>query len=93
MTGLYVILAIVFVMSLVGFISMKVDKVKAEKGKWRTKEATLLLIALCGGALGSSLGMQLFRHKTKHIKFTLLVPLCLILHIVLIGLYVWKFVI
>ncbi|MBQ8164851.1 MAG: DUF1294 domain-containing protein [Clostridia bacterium] len=80
-------------MSIVGFVSMKVDKVKAEKNKWRIKESTLLLIALFGGALGSFLGMQCFRHKTKHIKFVILVPLFLIIHILLLALYIWRFLI
>lgn len=57
------------VMSLIALILYKADKVKAEKGKWRTKEATLLGFGFFGGALGALAGMKLFRHKTKHWYF------------------------
>lgn len=57
------------VMSLVALVLYKADKVKAEKGKWRTKEATLLGFGFFGGAVGALAGMKLFRHKTKHWYF------------------------
>ena len=58
-----------------------IDKRKAKKKKWRIPEGTLLFFALIGGALGAFLGMHLFRHKTNHRKFTILVPLFLVLNI------------
>ena len=63
--------AVVFfsLMSLITLILYKVDKVKAEKKKWRTKEATLLGFGFFGGAAGALAGMKLFRHKTKHWYF------------------------
>ena len=57
------------VMSLITLIFYKADKVKAQKGKWRIPEATLLLLGVFGGAIGGLLGMKLFRHKTKHWYF------------------------
>ncbi|MDO4864736.1 MAG: DUF1294 domain-containing protein [Ruminococcus sp.] len=57
------------VMSLIALILYKADKVKAEKKKWRIKEATLLGFGFFGGALGALAGMKLFRHKTKHWYF------------------------
>ena len=56
---------------------MLVDKWKARKNRWRVRESTLLLIAALGGSVGSLLGMYLFRHKTRHLKFTLGIPLIL----------------
>lgn len=56
-------------MSLITLVLYKIDKVKAEKGKWRTKEATLLGFGFFGGAAGALAGMKLFRHKTKHWYF------------------------
>ena len=53
------------------------DKEKAKKRKYRIPEATLLGIALLGGSIGAWFGMQVFRHKTKHRKFTLGIPLIL----------------
>ncbi len=69
----------VVIMSVVTFTAYGWDKYKARKGKWRTPEATLLWLAFLGGALGALLGMLTFRHKTKHKKFQILVPLFLIL--------------
>lgn len=69
-----------------GFLSMLVDKHKAKKNQWRIPERTLLLIALLGGSMGSLLGMYTVRHKTKHLKFTLGIPLILAAQI---GLIIW----
>ena len=59
------------------------DKRRAKKDKWRIKESTLLLVGLIGGSLGSLVSMHVFRHKTKHWKFKILVPLFFILHAIL----------
>lgn len=56
------------------------DKRRAKKDKWRIKESTLLLVGLVGGSLGSLVSMYVFRHKTKHWKFKILVPVFIILH-------------
>ena len=61
------------------------DKKRAIKGAWRISEKTLLLISAFGGALGAYLGMTLLRHKTKHRKFQILVPVTLILHLALFA--------
>ena len=79
-----VVLAYLLVMTIVGLIIMKADKTKAEKNKWRIKEATLFLISAIGGSLGTWAGMYLFRHKTKHWYFVAGMPLILILHIALL---------
>ena len=60
-----------------GFLLMLVDKWKARKNRWRVRESTLLLIAALGGSVGSLAGMYLFRHQTRHLKFTLGIPLIL----------------
>ncbi|MBO5163609.1 MAG: DUF1294 domain-containing protein [Ruminococcus sp.] len=57
------------IMSFVSLILYKTDKVKAKKGKWRTKESVLLGFGFFGGAIGALSGMKLFRHKTKHWYF------------------------
>ena len=58
-----------------GFALMLADKYKAKKNLWRIPEATLLGVALLGGSLGCLLGMHIARHKTKHIKFSVGLPL------------------
>ena len=57
------------VMSLIALILYKVDKEKAKRSEWRTKEKTLLGFGFLGGAVGALAGMKLFRHKTKHWYF------------------------
>jgi len=66
----------------VSFFLMLADKHRARKNKWRIKESTLLWFAVLGGSTGALAGMYLFRHKTKHIKFTLGIPVILILQII-----------
>lgn len=83
------ILLLLAAVNLLAFVLYGVDKLKAKKGAWRIPEATLLLVAFLGGSLGALLGMEVFRHKTKHAKFKVLVPLFLILHIAL-GVYIFK---
>ena len=62
---------------------MLVDKHKARKKRWRIPERTLIGSALLGGSVGALLGMYTFRHKTRHLKFTLGVPAILIAQIAL----------
>lgn len=75
--------------NIIAFAAYGIDKWKAKHGKWRISEMTLILLAYMGGALGALLGMKVFRHKTQHWKFRILVPLALVLWIVAIGYYVW----
>ncbi len=80
-----IFLVFYIIMNLVTFILYGADKAKAKKGKWRIPEKTLLLFAACFGGLGAFLGMKVFRHKTKHTSFRILVPVCMILQFILIA--------
>jgi uncharacterized membrane protein YsdA (DUF1294 family) len=71
----YLLLGYLVLMSLIGFALMGIDKQKARNKAWRIPERTLLLIAFLGGGIGSLFGMYTFRHKTKHTKFRILVPI------------------
>ena len=79
MKYLYLYLTII---NALGLLLMLADKQKARRGAWRIPERTLLWVAALGGSLGSWVGMQMFRHKTKHLKFTIGIPVFLALHIV-----------
>lgn len=68
-------IAYIIIVNIVGFVLMGVDKKRAIRGAWRIPEATLFGTALLGGALGCTLGMQHFRHKTKHWYFKYGMPL------------------
>lgn len=76
--------------NLVTFLLYGWDKLCARKGRWRVPEKILLGFAFFGGSAGALLGMRAFRHKTKHRKFTILVPLFLVLHIALAGWIIWR---
>ena len=81
------VLLYILVINIITFLSMGFDKWKAKKGHWRTPEKTLLLLVFLGGGIGGILGMKLFRHKTKKMKFYIGFPLILIGQIVCIILY------
>ena len=67
------------------FLLMLIDKQKARKNRWRIPERTLIGSALLGGSVGALLGMYTFRHKTRHLKFTLGIPAILIAQLTLAG--------
>ncbi|WP_144510959.1 DUF1294 domain-containing protein [Bacillus sp. FJAT-22090] len=59
----------ILLMSITSFIVMGYDKSQAKKHKQRVSERTLWTLAIFGGGIGAYLGMQMFRHKTKHTNF------------------------
>ena len=67
----------------VGFMLMLTDKFCAKNKMRRIPEATLVGVAVIGGSLGSLLGMYAVRHKTKHRKFTIGIPVILVLQVLL----------
>ena len=78
-------------LSIIAFIAYGVDKRKAKKGKWRTKEKTLLLLSFLGGAFGGFPAMLVFHHKTKgeHWYFTVVNLLGLMIHTTLLILLIF----
>jgi uncharacterized membrane protein YsdA (DUF1294 family) len=85
-----ILLAYLIIMNLAAFTAMGLDKRRAKLHKWRIPEKTLLLLAFLGGSLGGILGMAVFRHKTKHLSFTLTLPLFFLLHIAGILWYILR---
>ena len=82
------ILIYLLIVNALGFLLMLVDKRKAQKNLWRIPEATLFLMAAIGGSIGALAGMYTFRHKTRHLKFTLGVPAILVVQILAVFLLV-----
>jgi uncharacterized membrane protein YsdA (DUF1294 family) len=74
------------VVNAAAFLLMLIDKIKATKKMWRIPERVLLGVSAIGGSLGGFLGMQVFRHKTKHLQFAIGIPVMLVVHIVLLVL-------
>lgn len=80
---LYFYAGYLLVMNCVCFFMMGADKRFAKVHHRRIPEQTLFGAALAGGALGGFVGMRLFRHKTKHLLFSVGLPLAVILHIII----------
>lgn len=86
-----VLFAVLLVYNLVTFGVYGYDKKCAIKNKRRISEKQLILMGLCFGGIGAFLGMQLFRHKTRHLKFQILIPVFMIVQIityVMLAIYV-----
>ena len=85
---LSIILAFVGIMSLVSVIVCIYDKKISKKNKveLRVPEKTLLMLSALGGGAAMYLAMLLIRHKTKHVKFMLGIPLLIAAHAVIVYL-------
>lgn len=68
----------IFLVNLIAFVLIYTDKQKSIRKKWRIKESTIIFLSLIGGSIGTYIGMYTFRHKTKHLKFTLGVPMIIL---------------
>jgi len=74
------------IMSIVSFFLMRYDKQCARQNKRRVPERTLFLVAGLFGAIGGTLGMYVFHHKTNHWYFKTFFPAMMIVQIAIIGL-------
>ena len=73
------------IINAVGLLIMLTDKVNAIKNKRRIPEKLLLGIGLLGGSLGCTIGMLLFRHKTRKFRFMMGFPAMLCLHLIILS--------
>ena len=78
------------VMNLLSFTLMGIDKMKAKRGAWRIPEKALFLATALFGGLGGVLGMQVFRHKTRHLSFKIGYPELLIIQIIVLAVFVLR---
>ena len=85
------ILIYLALMAVVAVTITAVDKMAAIKGRRRVPESTLMLVGLFGGALPMYVTMKVIRHKTKHKKFMIGLPLEIALHAALVCLGVWLY--
>ncbi|MBR5577471.1 MAG: DUF1294 domain-containing protein [Lachnospiraceae bacterium] len=81
MSVIPVLIVYFFVVNLIGFSAMFIDKQRAKKRAFRIPESTLFTIAIIGGSIGCLFGMYLFRHKTRHWTFVYGMPFILFLQI------------
>ncbi len=80
------------VINLISFFTMWYDKKMAQKSMWRISEKTLFILAILLGGIGIICGMYAFRHKTKHLKFTIGIPITILINIICIY-YIFKYLI
>jgi len=73
------ILIYLCLINIYGFILCGVDKQRARNKMRRISESDLLFIGFGGGCFGLLLGMRIFHHKTRKLKFLIFVPaFCLV---------------
>ena len=72
------------IINIISFLITGIDKLLAITNKRRISEKTLLTLAFLGGSIGTFISMFLFHHKTKKIKFKILIPLFIIMQIILL---------
>lgn len=78
------VLIYLLIINIIAIVTIYIDKQRAINHKWRIKEATLINISILGGSIGMLIGMNSFRHKTKHKLFTVGVPAILIIQVLII---------
>ncbi|RKM55626.1 DUF1294 domain-containing protein [Butyrivibrio sp. X503] len=81
MNSLTLLIIYIAAVNIIGFALMGIDKRKARKGAFRIPEATLFAFAFIGGSIGSTLGMFIFKHKTRHWYFKFGMPLIILLQV------------
>lgn len=70
--------------NIVTFILFAIDKKRAKKNQWRIPESQLLFFSLLGGSIGGIIAMKIVKHKTKKPKFTIGMPLLLLINIFIV---------
>lgn len=79
---LKIFLGYIALISIISIIVCIYDKIAAKHNpKHRTREATLLLLSALGGSVAMLITMLLIRHKTKHMKFMIGIPLIIIIQV------------
>ena len=80
----YLIIIYLIIINIISVIITVLDKYRAIKHQYRISEKALLTLSIIGGSVGMYFTMQLIRHKTRHLKFMLGIPLIIILQIILV---------
>lgn len=83
-------LIVLGIISTITFFLYGIDKLKAKLGAWRIPERVLLGFAFFGGGIGALLGINLFRHKTRHWYFWAVAILGVALQVAILGFVLFK---
>ena len=87
---LFVLAGLTLIMSCVSFALMRDDKARARRQARRIPEKQLFISAACFGAIGGMLGMQVFRHKTRHWEFRTFFPTMMIIQVAVLAVLALK---
>lgn len=68
--------------NITAFFIYALDKFKAKKKSWRIPEIQLISIGLIGGAVGSIIGMVVFKHKLSKKRFSIGIPLIILINFI-----------
>ena len=79
----YLALYLLFI-NVISIVLCLADKLKAKLDGWRTPEKTLFITSLIGGSVGMYITMQLIRHKTKHKRFMIGLPIIILVQCALL---------
>ncbi|HEY9059807.1 MAG TPA: DUF1294 domain-containing protein [Pseudobacteroides sp.] len=71
----YIIAVVLIILNIIAFIISGIDKYKARHKKQRISEKTLFLLGIIGGCPGLYSSFFVFRHKTRHMKFMIGIPI------------------
>lgn len=87
----FLLIAYIIIINLAGFLLMGIDKLRARRRKWRIPERTIFIIALLYGSIGVFIGMYLFRHKTRKLRFSIGIPAIMVIQLLILGfIYLWN---
>ncbi|MCL2512990.1 MAG: DUF1294 domain-containing protein [Oscillospiraceae bacterium] len=87
-----ILLCIGIYLTVVNIVAVRLvfrDKRTAQSGLWRVKERTLLFISAIGGSVAMFLTMRVVRHKTKHAKFMVGIPVIIFFQVTIVFLIWW----
>lgn len=92
MNYIYILIGYIIIINIISFFIMLYDKKQAIYNNFRISEKTIFIISLLLGGIGTYVGMYVFRHKTKHLKFTIGIPIVIILNIISVF-YIFNYLI
>lgn len=82
--GIFIFIIYYIIISMYGIAITVSDKKRAVKGKRRISENHLMITGLLGASLPMFITMKIIRHKTKHPKFMIGLPIESVFHIILV---------
>ena len=90
-TALAIIIGYYILINVVLYVTMVIDKKRAQKNGWRIPEKNMFILAVLGGGLGGLFAMVFKRHKNRHMDFILVFTMTAILHMLAAFLLIGKF--